>query len=97
MPLSAQRAAAPDMRRRVSRREQRPDLRVGKHIRPHMLVVRRKICRVGDEAGGLGAAAVEAVEPPTDIHASSGYRRQITGVLVRRALTTAEGRVKGQA
>jgi carbon-monoxide dehydrogenase medium subunit len=44
-----------------------------------------------------GAAAAEAVEPPTDIHASSGYRRQITGVLVRRALATAEGRVKGQA
>jgi CO/xanthine dehydrogenase FAD-binding subunit len=44
-----------------------------------------------------GAAAAEAVDPPTDIHASSGYRRQITGVLVRRALATAEGRVKGQA
>ena len=44
-----------------------------------------------------GAAAAQAVEPPTDIHASSGYRRQITGVLVRRALATAEGRVKGQA
>jgi carbon-monoxide dehydrogenase medium subunit len=44
-----------------------------------------------------GAAAAQAVEPPADIHASSGYRRQLTGVLVRRALATAEGRVKGQA
>jgi carbon-monoxide dehydrogenase medium subunit len=57
---------------------------------------------LGGQAGAelyrrAGAAAAEAVEPPTDIHASSGYRRQITGVLVRRALATAEGRVKGQA
>jgi carbon-monoxide dehydrogenase medium subunit len=43
-----------------------------------------------------GAAAAQAVEPPADIQASSGYRRQLTGVLVRRALATAEGRVKGQ-
>jgi carbon-monoxide dehydrogenase medium subunit len=57
---------------------------------------------LGGQAGAelyrrASAAAAEAVEPPTDIHASSGYRRQITGVLVRRALATAEGRVKGQA
>ena len=43
-----------------------------------------------------GDAAAQAVDPPTDIHASSGYRRHIAGVLVRRALTIAESRVKGQ-
>jgi CO/xanthine dehydrogenase FAD-binding subunit len=37
--------------------------------------------------------AAQAVDPPADIHASTGYRRQLAGVLVRRALETAEGRV----
>jgi carbon-monoxide dehydrogenase medium subunit len=32
------------------------------------------------------AAAVRSVDPHTDLHASSGYRRQLAGVLVRRAL-----------
>jgi CO/xanthine dehydrogenase FAD-binding subunit len=41
-----------------------------------------------------GAAAAEALDPPTDIHASSDYRRHVSGVLVRRALTVAESRVK---
>lgn len=40
-------------------------------------------------------AAVQSVDPPADIHASSGYRRQLTGVLVRRALAIAATRVKG--
>ena len=44
-----------------------------------------------------GDAAEQAVEPPADIHASSAYRRQLTAVLVRRALATAEGRIQGQA
>jgi CO/xanthine dehydrogenase FAD-binding subunit len=44
-----------------------------------------------------GEIAAQAVEPPADIHASSGYRRHLTGVLVRRALATAESRIKGQA
>jgi CO/xanthine dehydrogenase FAD-binding subunit len=44
-----------------------------------------------------GDAAAQAVEPPTDIHASSGYRRQLTGVLVRRALEVAASRIKGAA
>ncbi len=42
-------------------------------------------------------AAAQAVEPPADIHASSGYRRQLTAVLVRRALEAAAHRVKGAA
>ena len=44
-----------------------------------------------------GDIAVQAVEPPADIHASSSYRRHLTGVLVRRALTTAASRIKGLA
>lgn len=43
-----------------------------------------------------GEVAAQAVEPPADIHASSSYRRHLTGVLVRRALTTAASRVKGR-
>jgi carbon-monoxide dehydrogenase medium subunit len=42
-------------------------------------------------------AAAQEVEPPADIHASSGYRRHLTTVLVRRALAVAAGRIKGAA
>jgi xanthine dehydrogenase iron-sulfur cluster and FAD-binding subunit A len=37
--------------------------------------------------------AAQAVNPPSDIHASSSYRRHIAGVLVRRGLAVAESRV----
>src|SRR5262245_55921671 len=43
-----------------------------------------------------GDAAAQAVDPLADIHASSSYRRHLAGVLVRRALTTAASRIKGQ-
>jgi carbon-monoxide dehydrogenase medium subunit len=42
---------------------------------------------------GAGDVAAQAVDPPADIHASSSYRRHLTGVLVSRALTTAASRV----
>ena len=42
-----------------------------------------------------GEVAAQVVDPPADIHASSSYRRHLTGVLVRRALTTATSRIKG--
>jgi CO/xanthine dehydrogenase FAD-binding subunit len=45
---------------------------------------------------GAGDIAAKAVEPPADIHASSSYRRHLTSVLIRRALATAESRIKGQ-
>jgi CO/xanthine dehydrogenase FAD-binding subunit len=44
-----------------------------------------------------GDVAAQAVEPPADIHASSSYRRHLTGVLVRRALATAAGRTQGRS
>ncbi len=55
---------------------------------------------VGEKPGAelyrrAGDAAAQATEPLTDIHASSGYRRHVAGVLVRRALATAESRVRG--
>ena len=36
-------------------------------------------------------AAAGEIEPASDIHASAGYRRQLTRVLVTRALTRAAG------
>jgi carbon-monoxide dehydrogenase medium subunit len=36
-----------------------------------------------------GAIASGEVDPPGDVHASAGYRRAVTGVLVRRALRAA--------
>jgi carbon-monoxide dehydrogenase medium subunit len=55
------------------------------------------------ERDGLGEAAIEAaarraselVSPDSDIHASSDYRRHLTGVLTRRALTRALGVARG--
>lgn len=41
------------------------------------------------------AAAHEDIDPPSDIHASAAYRRQLAGVLTRRALTRAAERARG--
>jgi carbon-monoxide dehydrogenase medium subunit len=60
----------------------------------HALVGERPDAELFRRAADIAA---QAVEPPADIHASAGYRRHLTGVLVRRALATAEGRIKGQA
>jgi aerobic carbon-monoxide dehydrogenase medium subunit len=52
--------------------------------------------RLSDEPfRAAGELAMQAVDPPADIHASSSYRRHLTGVLVRRALRTAASRVTG--
>jgi carbon-monoxide dehydrogenase medium subunit len=43
-------------------------------------------------------ASIRAVvEPNTDLHASSDFRRHLVGVLARRALVAAWGRVKGRS
>ena len=42
-----------------------------------------------------GAAVREAIEPETDLHASSDYRRHLAGVLTGRALTAAWRRAQG--
>ena len=55
------------------------------------------------ERDGVGDAAIEAaarraaelVSPDSDIHASSDYRRHLTGVLTKRALTRALGVARG--
>ncbi|MGF6272376.1 CO/xanthine dehydrogenase FAD-binding subunit [Massilia sp. UYP11] len=51
-----------------------------------------------DEAilGQVVAAVRSAVEPPSDLHASSDYRRHLVGNLVRRAVTTAWRRALGE-
>jgi carbon-monoxide dehydrogenase medium subunit len=42
-----------------------------------------------DAFAEAGRAAAEAVDPSSDIHGSAGYRKELTGVLVRRALAEA--------
>jgi carbon-monoxide dehydrogenase medium subunit len=41
-------------------------------------------------------AAVRALNPPADVHASSEYRRHLAGALVRRALAVAGARAEGR-
>jgi CO/xanthine dehydrogenase FAD-binding subunit len=50
--------------------------------------------RLGSEAAGEAAALAEqgATDPYTDVLASGGYRRQIAGVVAKRALLAAAGR-----
>jgi carbon-monoxide dehydrogenase medium subunit len=51
---------------------------------------------VSDAAiAAAGAAAMAALEPMGDIHASPEYRKQVAGVLTRRALSVAWERAKG--
>jgi aerobic carbon-monoxide dehydrogenase medium subunit len=52
-----------------------------------------------DEAWAEAARAVEGAleDPPSDIHASAGYRRHLAGVLVRRALAVAASRAEGES
>jgi carbon-monoxide dehydrogenase medium subunit len=43
----------------------------------------------GDAFAAAGRAAAEAVEPSSDVHGTAEYRKELTDVLVRRALAEA--------
>jgi carbon-monoxide dehydrogenase medium subunit len=50
----------------------------------------------GSDAGGeafeeAGQAAAKAIDPPSDVHGSAEYRRDLSTVLIRRALMEAVG------
>jgi len=45
----------------------------------------------GEAFAEAGAAAAKEIDPVGDIHGSAAYRRQLTEVLVRRALSEAIG------
>jgi len=47
---------------------------------------------VPDAVRAAADAAVEGIDPPSDSHASAGYRRDLTRVVVRRAVLEAAGR-----
>jgi aerobic carbon-monoxide dehydrogenase medium subunit len=46
-----------------------------------------------DAIAAAGRAAAEAIDPPSDIHGSAGYRKDLAAVLIRRAV----GEVVGHA
>jgi aerobic carbon-monoxide dehydrogenase medium subunit len=53
----------------------------------------------GADAGGeafeeAGQAAAQAIDPPSDVHGSADYRRDLSAVLIRRALAEAVGNVE---
>jgi CO/xanthine dehydrogenase FAD-binding subunit len=45
----------------------------------------------------LSRVIAEELEPDSDIHASAQYRKEVGGVLARRALQAAYGRLRGIA
>jgi CO/xanthine dehydrogenase FAD-binding subunit len=50
-----------------------------------------------ETARDAAAVATGDLNPPSDIHATSEYRREVAGVLVRRALLAASRRARGEA
>jgi carbon-monoxide dehydrogenase medium subunit len=66
---------------------------IGACIRPHRIPKAESALngRVVDEAviQAAARAAEEALDPPSDLHASAAYRRSLAGTLLERALLTA--------
>src|SRR5215210_1105139 len=66
---------------------------IGACIRPHRIVQAERALngRKVDEAAIQAAAraAEEALDPPSDLHASAAYRRSLAGTLLERALERA--------
>jgi carbon-monoxide dehydrogenase medium subunit len=51
---------------------------------------------VGALADELGALAAEAVDPVSDLHGGADYKRELTRVFARRALTAVVARAQGR-
>ena len=45
----------------------------------------------GADAAGVAAAAVEALDPASDVHGGAAYRRRVARACVERALRRARG------
>jgi len=88
--------------------EMRPDGRIGK-ARIALGAVAERAIRCQDAEAVLldqrpgppafqsaAEAAAAPLDPPSDVHGSSGYRRHLANVLVRRALVQAWERIGGQ-
>ena len=60
------------------------------------LVVGRSLTELGRSADEIAALGAAQVDPATDLHGSAEYKREMTRVFVRRALTIAAGRAAGQ-
>ena len=48
-------------------------------------------------AESAAAAAIKDIDPTGDIHGSAEYRRELCGVMVRRAILAAAGRARGES
>ncbi len=71
--------------------------------RPHRIAAAEGAL-AGQSLGGLdglatdvGALAAGAVDPVSDLHGGSDYKRELTRVFVRRALAIAAARARGRA
>ena len=71
--------------------------------RPHRLAAAERalagqpLGALGGLAAAVGALAADAVDPVSDLHGGSDYKRELTRVFARRALATAAARAEGRA
>jgi carbon-monoxide dehydrogenase medium subunit len=70
--------------------------------RPHRLAAAERalagqpLGALGGLAAAVGALAADAVDPVSDLHGGSDYKRELTRVFARRALTAAVTRAEGR-